>query len=51
VLDTFLVMLTWEHLGRYAIPIRPVVHIGYGLAIAAVIRAVANRFVSTASSR
>ena len=33
VLDSLLVMLTWEHLGRYAIPIRPVVHLGYGLAI------------------
>jgi hypothetical protein len=46
VLDTFLVMLTWEHLGRYAIPIRPVVHIGYGLAIAVVTRAVTNRFAT-----
>ena len=33
LLDSLLVMLTWEHLGRYAIPIRPVVHLGYGLAI------------------
>ena len=44
LLDSLLVMLTWEHLGRYAIPIRPVVHIGYGLAIAAVTRAIAARF-------
>ena len=40
LIDTSLVMLTWEHLGRYAIPIRPVVHIGYGLAIATAIRAI-----------
>jgi len=37
LLDIFLVMLTWEHLGRYAIPIRPVVHIGCGLAIASIL--------------
>lgn len=37
LLDSVLVMLTWEHLGRYAIPIRPVVHLGYGLAIAGAI--------------
>lgn len=36
LLDMILVMLTWEHLGRYAIPIRPIVHIGYGLAISSV---------------
>ncbi|QEG21570.1 ArnT family glycosyltransferase [Mariniblastus fucicola] len=36
LLDSLLVMLTWEHLGRYAIPIRPVVHLGYGLAISAI---------------
>ena len=42
LIDTLLVMLTWEHLGRYAIPIRPVVHIGYGLAIATAIRAIAR---------
>lgn len=36
LLDSLLVMLTWEHLGRYAIPIRPLIHVGYGLAIAAV---------------
>ena len=40
LIDTSLVMLAWEHLGRYAIPIRPVVHIGYGLAIATAIRAI-----------
>ena len=37
ILDSVLVMLTWEHLGRYAIPIRPILHIGNGLVIAAVI--------------
>ena len=42
LIDTLLVMLTWEHLGRYAIPIRPIVHIGYGLAIATTIRAIAR---------
>ena len=47
LLDSLLVMLTWEHLGRYAIPIRPVVHVGYGLAMAWVIR----RIVVVASSR
>jgi hypothetical protein len=51
VLDTFLVMLTWEHLGRYAIPIRPVVHIGYGLAIAAMTRVIESRLVSKSSGR
>ncbi len=50
VLDTILVMLTWEHLGRYAIPIRPVVHIGYGLAIAAVMRVITNRFTTEPST-
>ena len=40
LIDTSLVMLAWEHLGRYAIPIRPVVHIGYGLAIAPAIRTI-----------
>jgi len=33
-LDSLLVMLTLENLGRYAIPIRPLIHDGYGLAIA-----------------
>lgn len=42
LIDTLLVTLTWEHLGRYAIPIRPVVHIGYGLAITTTIRAIAR---------
>jgi len=46
LLDCVLVMLTWEHLGRYAIPIRPIVHVGYGLAVAAVIRAVLSKFSS-----
>ena len=44
LLDCLLIMLTWEHLGRYAIPIRPVVHLGYGLAITAVTRKFAARF-------
>ena len=43
LIDLAIVMLTWEHLGRYAIPIRPLVHIGYGVAIAGVIRFVAHR--------
>ncbi len=38
ILDTVLVMLTWEHLGRYAIPIRPIVHVGYGLAMATLLQ-------------
>ena len=38
LLDSLLVMLTWEHLGRYAIPIRPLVHLGYGLAISWLVR-------------
>lgn len=51
LLDSLLVMLTWEHLGRYAIPIRPVVHIGYGLAIAAAMQAMSARFFANASNR
>ena len=37
-------MLTWEHLGRYAIPIRPLVHVGYGVAIAKVLLFLYARF-------
>jgi hypothetical protein len=37
LLDMLLVMLTWEHLGRYAIPIRPIVHLGYGVAVSKVL--------------
>ena len=33
VIDALVVMLTWAHVGRYAIPIRPLLHIGYGVAI------------------
>ena len=44
LLDTLLVMLTWEHLGRYAIPIRPLVHVGYGVAIAKVLLFLYARF-------
>ena len=47
LLDSLLVILTWEHLGRYAIPIRPVVHVGYGVFIASVI----HKVVVVASSR
>ena len=27
-LDALIVMLTWAHLGRYGIPVRPIIHIG-----------------------
>ena len=33
LLDAMIVMLTWAHLGRYGIPIRPLLHIGCALTI------------------
>ena len=33
LVDLAIVMLTWEHLGRYAIPIRPLIHLGLALVI------------------
>ncbi len=33
LVDLSIAMLTWEHLGRYAIPIRPLIHLGLALAI------------------
>ena len=33
LVDLAIVMLTWEHLGRYAIPIRPMIHLGLALVI------------------
>ncbi len=33
LVDLAIVMLTWEHLGRYAIPIRPLVHLGLALTV------------------
>ena len=33
LIDLAIVMLTWEHLGRYAIPIRPLIHLGLALVI------------------
>ena len=47
ILDIAIVMLTWEHLGRYAIPIRPLVHIGYGVAIATVFQTVTRRSLAS----
>ena len=44
VLDSLLVMLTWEHLGRYAIPIRPLVHVGYGIAVSILIHKVVEQY-------
>ncbi len=32
VLDSAVIMATWAHQGRYAIPLRPLIHLGYGLA-------------------
>ena len=31
VLDAMVVMLTWAHFGRYAIPIRPLIHLSYAV--------------------
>lgn len=47
LLDSVLVMLTWEHLGRYSIPIRPLIHVGYGLAISAFLNGTMARFRKT----
>ena len=33
LVDLAIVMLTWEHLGRYAVPIRPLIHLGLALVI------------------
>ena len=33
ILDALIVMLTWAHLGRYGIPIRPLLHVGCALTI------------------
>ena len=33
LIDALIVMLTWAHLGRYGIPIRPLLHIGCALSI------------------
>ena len=33
LVDLAIVMLTWAHLGRYAIPIRPLIHLGLALTI------------------
>lgn len=49
LLDMLLVALTWEHLGRYAIPIRPLVHVGYGVAIGALMEKVLAGFRSRQS--
>ncbi len=51
LLDSVIVMLTWEHLGRYAIPIRPIVHLGYGLAITAILKQLESRRQMRSSGR
>ena len=33
LLDALIVMLTWPHLGRYGIPVRPILHIGCAIFI------------------
>jgi hypothetical protein len=44
LLDMLLVMLTWEHLGRYAIPVRPIVHVGYGIAMSKLLMWIGSKF-------
>lgn len=36
ILDTLIVAVTWAHLGRYAIPLRPLIHVGTGILVAAI---------------
>lgn len=38
IMDTLVAMATWAHHGRYAIPIRPLVHVVYGLAVVLLIQ-------------
>ena len=38
VVDSLIVMVTWPHLGRYAIPIRPLIHLGSAVTMSVAIR-------------
>ena len=42
-IDAMMVMLTWAHVGRYGIPMRPLLHIYFGMALAAMIMQIINR--------
>lgn len=37
LIDAMVVMLTWAHVGRYGIPLRPLLHIYFGMVIATLI--------------
>ena len=44
VLDSAIVMVTWAHWGRYGIPLRPLIHLCYGLGATVLLQWIGNRF-------
>jgi hypothetical protein len=43
VLDSVIVMITWAHWGRYGIPLRPLMHLCYGLGATRLLQWIANQ--------
>ena len=49
LLDALIVMLTWAHLGRYGIPVRPILHVGCAILVVRFWRYVLFERVGTGS--